>query len=250
MNQKSEVVFRRKLPRPISQRHSSSVPLRPWGDHREEVNGAELKAEGYQSSAWMLFPGTWTAWEENRPKNPGSLSMAPFRLPEQAESESTTTYFGATGDLVPWNHLYMRKQRPRKVKHVPQAPPRVRVFQLLLRCWLLPPGTQQCGYFQYKWYCRRTFFESLKSPFLLCSMTWISKVHWSPCPWCIRNKGTRHVINSPTSPIGLKSFVQASIVVSVVKSRVVLLATHIQKDAQCEAQQVSEFKVWLYSSKQ
>lgn len=109
---------------------------------------SKLRAVSRQHGCYFLGPG-----QHERKTGPKTLAAYPWlhsALPEQAESESTTTYFGATGDLVPLNHFYMRKQRPRKVKHVPQAPPRVRVSQFLLRCWLLPPGTQQCGYFQYK----------------------------------------------------------------------------------------------------
>lgn len=42
---------------------------------------------------------------------------------------------------------------------------------------------------------------------------------------------TGNIINSPTSSIVLTSFVQALIVVSIVKSKIVLLAIHIQKES-------------------
>lgn len=50
----------------------------------------------------------------------------------------------------------------------------------------------------------------------------------------VKNKGTRIIINLPTSPIVRKSFVQTLIVVSIIESSVVLLATHNQKESPVE----------------
>lgn len=89
----------------------------------------------------------------------------------------------------------------------------------------------------------------LRNPFLLCSMTCFSKAYWSPLPFICKSKMTRNIINSPTSSIVLHIFVQALIVVPIVENRIVLLATHIQKERQ-RTQQVTVLKFDLMVPKE
>ena len=61
---------------------------------------------------------------------------------------------------------------------------------------------------------------------------------------------TRSIINSPTSSIVLTSFVQALIVVSIVESGIVLLATHIQKERPLGDSEGDTVEIWRYGSKE
>lgn len=94
---------------------------RPQGGVAKKEQSSGLRAV-YQSSAWMLqFPRTWTAREENRPKNTGvqSLALSVQHFPNRLNLRAGDLEL--QGISVSSSHFFMRKQRPRKVKWVPQA---------------------------------------------------------------------------------------------------------------------------------
>lgn len=136
----------------------------------------------------LQFPSTWTADEENSPK---STESSPWLFLFSASQTGWIWEQNQTlelqGILLHQVIFYTRKQRQERLNELPRLPSCVSQFTLW--CCLLPPGTHQCGYFRYKWDCgERTFIGFLRNPFLLCSVTCFSKVHWSPMPFICKEQ--------------------------------------------------------------
>lgn len=122
--------------------HEAQAALR-----EEVVSGAELQAEGgHHQPGCCHFPGRGLLEEKSGPRSPVSSPWL-CSLPKQSESDSRTIYCPAAGDFCTMEpFLTGIHQGSERLGGFSDFPQNV-CLPVLLWCWLLPPGTYQCGYF-------------------------------------------------------------------------------------------------------